>query len=125
MNLADRYIDKRVAKLKEGKEIPTFRAGDTLKVHNTIVEGENKRTQIFEGVCIGVYNKGIASSFKVKKVTKGMVFEKSFPLYSPLVSKIEVMRRGAVRQSKIYYMRELVGKAARIKESKRRQKEAK
>ncbi len=116
MNLLDQYIQKHKAKLMEGKEIPSFRPGDTLRVHNIIKDEATERTQIFEGVCLGRKNSGIASSFRVKKVTKGMCFEKSFPLYSPLISKIEVIRKGKVRKAKLYYMRELVGKAARIKE---------
>jgi|TARA_B110000503_G_C7133423_1_gene407763 large subunit ribosomal protein L19 len=118
MNKALKYIEKNIGKLVEGKELSNFKTGDTVRVHNLIYEGERERVQIFEGVCIAFYNRGIATSFKLKKISKSMVFEKSFPLYSPFVKKIEVIRKGKVRRSKLYYMREFVGKAARIKEDK-------
>ncbi len=118
MNKASQYIEKNISKLTDGKILPKFSAGDTVKVHNLIIEGERERVQIFEGVCLAFYNRGIATSFKLKKISKGFVFEKSFPMYSPFVKKIEVTRRGKVRRSKLYYLRETVGKAARIKEDK-------
>ncbi len=118
MNLADKYIEKQLSVLKKGKDIPDFKPGDTLKIHNKIVDESNERVQIFEGVCIAKTNSGLGSTFKVKKISCGMCFEKTFPLYSPLVAKIEVLRRGKVRRAKLYYMRELVGKAARIKEAR-------
>ena len=118
MNLADKYIEKQLSALKKGKEIPDFNPGDTLKIHNKIVDESNERVQIFEGVCIARTNSGLGSTFKVKKISCGMCFEKTFPLYSPLVAKIEVLRKGKVRRAKLYYMRELVGKAARIKEAR-------
>ena len=116
MNVAEQYIEKQITKLIEGKKIPEFRPGDTLKVHNVIKDEASERIQIFEGVCIARRNRQLGSTFKVKKISKGMCFEKTFPLYSPLVAKIEVVRKGKVRRAKLYYMRELVGKAARIKE---------
>jgi large subunit ribosomal protein L19 len=118
MNKASRYIQKNIHKLTKGKKIPFFRAGDTVKIHNLIIEGERKRMQVFEGLCIAYSKKGIATSFKVKKISKGFVFEKSFPICSPFVRKVDVVRRGKVRRSKLYYLRETVGKAARIKEDK-------
>jgi len=118
MNKALQYIEKNITRLTEGKELPNFKAGDTIKVHNLIIEGERERVQIFEGVCLAYFKRGIATSFKLKKISKGFVFEKSFPIYSPFVKKIEVIRRGKVRRSKLYYLREAVGKAARIKEDK-------
>lgn len=116
MNLLDRYEDKQMVKLMEKKEIPDFRPGCVLKVHNRIVEGSNERIQIFEGVCIAKKNGKLASSFKVKKISNGEGVEKTFPLYSPLIEKIEVVKRGRVRRAKLYYMRYLTGKAARLKE---------
>lgn len=116
MNTAKQYINKQLSILQSSKSIPNFRAGDTLRVHNKIVDENNERIQIFEGVCIAKANKSIASTFKVKKISCGMCFEKTFPLYSPLVIKIELMKKGRVRRAKLYYMRETVGKAARIKE---------
>lgn len=117
MNLAERYIEKQIFSLKQIKDIPDFRPGDIVKVHNKIVDENNERIQIFEGVCIARTNGKLGSSFKVKKISCGMCFEKTFPLYSPLVTKIELLRKGSVRRAKLYYMRELVGKAARIKEN--------
>ena len=116
MNLAEKYIEKQITTLKKIKEVPSFKPGDTIKVHNKIVDESNERIQIFEGLCTARTSSGLGSTFKVKKISCGMCFEKTFPLYSPLVTKIEVLRRGKVRRAKLYYMRELVGKAARIKE---------
>jgi large subunit ribosomal protein L19 len=116
MNLLEKFEQKHIAQLTEGKEIPQFVAGDTLKVHVRIVEGANERIQLFEGVCIGRKNRGMASCFRVRKISNGEGVERVFPLYSPRVAKIEVIRRGKVRRGKLYYMRELTGKAARIKE---------
>ena len=116
MNLLEQYTEKQINKLSENKVIPEFRPGDTVKVHNKIIEESTERIQIFEGVCIARRNRDLGSSFKVKKISSGKCVEKTFPLYSPLVTKIEVLRKGKVRQAKLYYMRELVGKAARIKE---------
>ena len=118
MNLAEQYIEKKITELKKDKIIPDFGPGDTLIVHNKIIDEANERIQLFEGVCIGRTNSKLGSTFKVKKISGGMCFEKTFPLYSPLVAKIEVTRRGKVRKAKLYRMRELVGKAARIKEKR-------
>jgi large subunit ribosomal protein L19 len=99
-----------------GKEIPVFNPGDTVVVHVKVVEGERERLQAFEGVVIGRRNAGSNSSFTVRKISYGEGVERVFPLYSPLVAKIEVKRRGDVRRAKLYYLRNLTGKAARITE---------
>ncbi|MBI5252020.1 MAG: 50S ribosomal protein L19 [Desulfomonile tiedjei] len=97
-------------------DLPDFRSGDTLKVHVRIVEGTRERIQVFEGVVIGINRKGSGTSFTVRKVSYGVGVERVFPLHSPMLDKIEVVNRGRVRRSKIYYIRKLRGKAARIKE---------
>lgn len=97
-------------------DIPDFRPGDTVKVHVRIVEGNRERIQVFEGVVIGISNKGAGSSFTVRKVSYGIGVERVFPHDSPLVDKVELVSRGRVRRAKIYYIRKLRGKAARIKE---------
>ena len=97
------------------KDIPLFRAGDTLRVSVKVVEGEKERMQSFEGVCIARRNRGIGSSFTVRKISFGEGVERVFPLYSPNI-RIEVARRGVVRRSKLYYLRDRLGKAARIAE---------
>jgi large subunit ribosomal protein L19 len=99
-----------------GKEIPVFSPGDTVVVHVKVVEGERERLQAFEGVVIGRRNAGSNSSFTVRKISYGEGVERVFPLYSPLVAKIDVKRRGDVRRAKLYYLRNLTGKAARITE---------
>ena len=99
-----------------GKNIPEFRPGDTLRVGVKVVEGERTRIQNFEGVCIARSNKGVGSSFTVRKISFGEGVERVFPLYSPNVDSIEVVRRGAVRRAKLYYLRGRTGKAARIAE---------
>lgn len=97
---------------------PDFRAGDTVKVHVKVVEGSRERIQVFEGVVIKRQNGGIAETFTVRKLSFGIGVERTFPLHSPRVAKIEVSRRGIVRRAKLYYLRNLRGKAARIKERK-------
>lgn len=97
-------------------EIPDFIAGDTVAVHVRVKEGERERIQVFEGLCIARRNRGIHSSFTVRKISSGEGVERVFPVHSPLVSKVEVKRRGDVRRAKLYYLRELSGKAARIRE---------
>lgn len=98
------------------KEIPAFGAGDTVVVQVKVKEGTRERLQAFEGVVIAKRNRGLNSSFTVRKISHGEGVERVFQTYSPLVSEIEVKRRGAVRRAKLYYLRELKGKAARIKE---------
>lgn len=97
------------------KDFPDFRAGDTIKVHSKIREGEKQRIQVFEGVCIARKNNAAVSTFTVRKVSSGVGVERIFPLYSPLIDKIEIVNLGKVRRSKLYYLRNLSGKAARIK----------
>ena len=99
-------------------DIPHFQPGDTIKVHSRIIEGEKERIQVFEGVVIRRRGGGSRASFTVRKVSYGVGVEKVFPLSSPNIAKIEVVRRGRVRRAKLYYLRELRGKAARIKEKK-------
>jgi len=96
------------------KTLPRFKAGDTVKVHCKIKEGDKERIQIFEGVVLGRHNKGLSSSFTVRKISFGMGVERIFPLHAPFVDKIEVMTRGKVRRSKLYYLKKLSGKKARI-----------
>ena len=102
---------------KLAKNIPAFKAGDTLKVHCKIKEGDRERIQIFEGVCIARKNDGLNSTFTVRKISFGEGVERIFPLYSPNVAKIELVRRGKVRRAKLYFLRNLRGKAARITEN--------
>ncbi len=99
-----------------GKEVPTFAAGDTVVVQVRVKEGERERLQAFEGVCIAKRNRGSNSAFTVRKVSHGEGVERVFQTYSPLVAGIEVKRRGDVRRAKLYYLRGLTGRAARIKE---------
>jgi large subunit ribosomal protein L19 len=100
----------------EGNEIPDFAPGDTVVVQVRVKEGNRERLQAFEGVCIGKRNRGLNSAFTVRKISHGVGVERTFQTYSPLVDSITVKRRGDVRQAKLYYLRELSGKAARIKE---------
>lgn len=115
MNLLQKFEAAQVAKLTEGKKIPEFRAGDTLKVNVKIKDGDNEREQAYEGVCIARRNRGINSSFTVRKISFGEGVERVFPLYSPSIS-INVVRKGVVRRAKLYYLRERRGKSARIAE---------
>lgn len=100
--------------------IPEFASGDTVRVHAKVVEGERERTQVFEGVVIRVRKAGISSNFTVRRFTHGVGVERTFLLHSPRVDKVEVTRRGKVRRNALYYMRGRTGKAARIKEARRR-----
>ena len=99
-------------------DIPEFRAGDTLKVHVKVVEGNRSRVQIFQGVCIRVQGSGIGRTFTVRKVSFGVGVERTFPLHTPIIDKVEVVTRGDVRRAKLYYLRDLRGKAAKIKEKR-------
>ncbi|CAJ1315603.1 50S ribosomal protein L19 [Paenibacillus sp. PK4536] len=101
------------------KDIPNFRAGDTLKVHVKVIEGTRERVQLFEGVVIKRQGGGIGETFTVRKISYGVGVERTFPVNSPKIDKLEVARRGKVRRAKLYYLRELRGKAARIKELRR------
>ncbi len=115
MNTLQNFEKKEEERLNSGKNIPEFSPGDTLKVLVKVVEGEKERMQSFEGVCIARRNRGIGSSFTVRKISFGEGVERVFPLYSPNI-RIEVARRGVVRRSKLYYLRDRLGKAARIAE---------
>ena len=116
MNLIQQLEAEAIGALTESKEIPTFRAGDTLRVGVRVVEGTRTRTQNFEGVCIARSNRGINSNFTVRKMSFGEGVERVFPLYSPNVESITVVRRGVVRRAKLYYLRGRTGKRARIVE---------
>jgi len=99
-------------------DIPEFRAGDTLKVHVRVIEGNRSRIQVFQGVCIRLQGKGISRTFTVRKVSFGVGVERTFPVHSPIIDKIELVTKGDVRRAKLYYMRALRGKAAKIKEKR-------
>ena len=116
MNLIQTLEAEQVAALTELRAIPEFRPGDTLKVGVKVTEGERSRVQMYEGVCIARANKGIGSNFTVRKISFGEGGERVFPLYSPAIDSIEVVRRGAVRRAKLYYLRGRRGKSARIAE---------
>ncbi len=116
MNLIETLEAEQIATLTEGKAIPEFRPGDTLRVGVKVVEGERSRVQMYEGVCIARANKGVSSNFTVRKISFGEGVERVFPLYSPNVDSITVVRRGAVRRAKLYYLRGRRGKSARIAE---------
>ncbi len=118
MNLLQQIEAENVAKFAATKTIPDFKAGDTLKVGVKVKEGERERIQYYEGVCIARSNKAMGSNFTVRKISFGEGVERVFPLYGPVVSTIEVLRRGAVRRAKLYYLRELRGKSARIAEQR-------
>jgi large subunit ribosomal protein L19 len=118
MNLIQQIEAEQIAKLTAEKKIPDFRAGDTLRVGVKVVEGERTRVQNYEGVCIARSNKGIGSSFTVRKISFGEGVERVFPLYSPSIEAIEVVRRGVVRRAKLYYLRGRSGKSARIVEKR-------
>ena len=115
--MRNKYIDAFEAKQTEGKEIPDFRAGDTLRVAVIIKEGDKTRVQNFEGVCIAKRGQGTGATFMVRKIGANQVgVERIFPLYSESIESIKVLRRGRVRRAKLFYLRERRGKAARIKE---------
>ncbi|GKT12461.1 MAG: large subunit ribosomal protein L19 [Thiomicrorhabdus sp.] len=109
-------IIKRIEAEQMSKELPVFNPGDTIVVQVKVVEGKNERLQAYEGVVIAKKNRGINSNFIVRKISHGIGVERTFQTYSPLVDSVEVKRRGAVRRAKLYYLRDLSGRAARIKE---------
>ena len=113
------FEKEQIEKLVSKKRIPAFRSGDTMKVTLKIVEGERSRLQNFEGVCIARKNNGLNSSFTVRKISHGEGVERVFPLFSPLISKIEIVRKGEVKRAKLYYLRDRKGKSARIIDSNR------
>jgi large subunit ribosomal protein L19 len=100
------------------KDVPAFRAGDTLRVNVRVKEGEKERLQAFEGVCIGRKGTGVSATFTVRKISNGVGVERIFPLHSPMLAEIKVVRRGRVRRAKLFYLRNVTGKAARIAEKK-------
>jgi len=116
MNLIQQLEAEQIEQLTAARAIPEFRPGDTLRVGVKVIEGDRARVQNFEGVCIARANKGIGSSFTVRKISFGEGVERVFPLYSPNIESIEVVRRGAVRRAKLYYLRGRTGKSARIAE---------
>ena len=118
MNLIQKLEEAHIAEISQGKTFPEFSAGDTLRVNVRIVEGTNERVQAYEGVCIAKKNRGLNSSFTVRKVSHGEGVERTFPLYSPRIDSIEVVRRGDVRRAKLYYLRDRSGKSARIREKR-------
>ncbi len=109
---------KSLIELKPNPNIPTLAPGDTVKVGTRIIEGEKERTQLFQGVVIKVRHGGIGANFTVRRVAYGVGVERTFPLYSPLVEKVEVVRHGKVRRARLYYLRGLSAKKARIKEKR-------
>jgi large subunit ribosomal protein L19 len=116
MNLIQQLEAEAIEQAVQTRPIPEFRPGDTVRIGVRVVEGERTRVQNFEGVCIARANRGLGSSFTVRKISFGEGVERVFPLYSPNIESIEVVRRGAVRRAKLYYLRGRTGKAARIAE---------
>ena len=119
-NLMQRFENTQIERLVSKKRIPAFRPGDTIKVTLKIVEGERSRFQIYEGICIAKKNNSVNSKFTVRKISHGEGVERSFPLFSPNIDKIEVVRKGDVNRAKLYYLRDRTGKRARIADSTRR-----
>ena len=113
-NLVEKFEKKQIAKLTSKKNIPTFRPGDTLRVTIKIVEGERSRLQVYEGLCIARKNNSINSKFTVRKISHGEGVERVFPLFSPIIDKIEVIKKGDVKRAKLYYLRKRTGKSSRI-----------
>ncbi len=113
MNIIDRLEQEQLR-----KDVPHFKAGDTLKVHVKITEGDKQRIQVFEGVCIKRVNSGLGSSYTVRKISGSIGVERIFPLHSPSIERVDLVRVGKVRRAKLYYLRNLRGKAARIAEKR-------
>jgi len=113
-NLVEKFEKKQIAKLTLKKNVPTFRAGDTLRVTIKIVEAERSRLQVYEGLCIARKNNSINSKFTVRKISHGEGVERVFPLFSPIIDKIEVIKKGDVNRAKLYYLRQRTGKSSRI-----------
>ncbi|MDP6474848.1 MAG: 50S ribosomal protein L19 [Alphaproteobacteria bacterium] len=118
MNIIEQMNRKNVAKLSADRDVPEFAPGDTVRIHVKVTEGTRERIQMFEGVCIARKNRGLNSSFTVRKISHGEGVERVFPLYSPRIAKIEIAKRGAVRRAKLYYLRGRRGKSARIREKR-------
>ena len=119
-NLMQKFENTQIERLVSKKRIPAFRPGDTIKVTLKIVEGERSRLQIYEGICIAKKNNSVNSKFTVRKISHGEGVERSFPLFSPNIDKIEVVRKGDVNRAKLYYLRDRTGKRARIADSGRK-----
>jgi large subunit ribosomal protein L19 len=119
MNLLQQIEREQVEKLAASRPVPKFQPGDTVRVSLRVVEGERERVQAFEGVCIARKNAGVNSNFTLRKISYGEGVERVFPLYSPRITAIEVVRRGVVRRAKLYYLRGRTGKRARITERAR------
>ena len=119
-NLMQKFENTQIERLVSKKRIPAFRPGDTIKVTLKIVEGERSRLQIYEGICIAKKNNSVNSKFTVRKISHGEGVERSFPLFSPNIDKIEVVRKGNVNRAKLYYLRDRTGKRARIADSGRK-----
>ncbi len=118
MNIIETLNQENIANLTANNDIPDFAPGDTVRIHVKVVEGTRERIQMFEGVCIARKNRGVNSSFTVRKISHGEGVERVFPLYSPRIAKIEIAKRGAVRRAKLYYLRGRRGKSARIREKR-------
>jgi large subunit ribosomal protein L19 len=116
VNLIQQLEKEQMAKLSAGKDIPDFEPGDTVLVNVKVVEGERTRVQAYEGVCIGRSGAGLNENFTVRKISYGEGVERVFPLYSPMIDSIKIVRRGKVRRAKLYYLRARRGKKARISE---------
>ena len=124
MNIMQKLNSEFVEKLTAKNKVPQFKPGDTLRVNVKVVEGERERVQSFEGVCIARRNAGLNSAFTVRKISYGEGVERVFPLYSPMIDSIKLVRRGKVRRAKLYYLRARRGKSARIVERSDRRGEA-
>ena len=118
MNLIDELNQEEIARVMEGKEMPEFAPGDTLRVNVKVVEGTRERIQAYEGVCIARSGGSLNQNFTVRKISNGEGVERVFPLYGPMIDSIDVVRRGRVRRAKLYYLRGRRGKSARIAEKK-------
>src|ERR1700681_1359362 len=118
MNIIEQLEKEQVAALTKKRKVPEFGPGDTVRVNVKVVEGERTRVQAYEGVCIGRAGGGVNENFTVRKISYGEGVERVFPLYSPMIDSITVVRRGKVRRAKLYYLRGLRGKSARIVEKK-------
>ncbi len=116
MNTLQKLEQEYLAEMQAKRAVPEFSPGDTLRVHVKVLEGQRERTQAYEGVCIARKNGGVNASFTVRKISFGEGVERVFPLFGPIIDKIEVVRRGRVRRAKLYYLRDRRGRAARITE---------
>ena len=123
MNILETLAQATMDKVQAERPVPRFEPGDTVRVHVKVQEGSRERIQVYEGLCIGRKNAGVTSSFTVRKISFGEGVERVFPLYSPAIWEIEVVRKGVVRRAKLYYLRDLRGKASRIAEDVEAQRE--